>query len=599
MESRDARAEFHSQLAPWAAALRRRLLAREVVRALAVSSVLGAACIAVGWWTRAGLGWQLGTGLGLPLLGAAAGMLQSRRRRWTTEQVALFLDARLATGEAISAALTAEASDTTDLSEAIWKRAGSALAGAPRERLELPLVRRRHWALLGTLVAAAPLLFLQPPAGQPPGAPSDASSESAQLPGLANVEALTAIPGRDPEQTARLQRLAAEARTLRQAFEAGLERRAALARIAELQDRVRAERLRFHDVAERPGREAAALALRRNAALERAAAALGDGDLTAFDAAMQQLARELEREDREQARQQLEEAARAAAKAGAPEAAALLRESGAALTDGGLDANLQELASALGEAVDETIRRQLARLAQTTSATDRAKLAEALAKALSELDAAERRALAEQLRARLADAEHLTPMGKDQLHALAETLSNDPAALRRLTDAMKQLAAGPSAARQRRESALAEAEGGLDAAQRALGGLPLPVAAGQEGEAQSAAPGGANRHGDATSSGTGDDGPSPARSSGHAKEEHDAATRPDTSLRAKASPRLLPGTPLRGASLGRAPAAPGEVASLPAPEAALDVARPAALRGVERQEVPEEYREHVSRYFTP
>ena len=55
---------------------------------------------------------------------------------------------------------------------------------------------------------------------------------------------------------------------------------------------------------------------------------------------------------------------------------------------------------------------------------------------------------------------------------------------------------------------------------------------------------------------------------------------------------------MHGATLGRAPARPGETANQ-AGNGAIGEAAPGEVSGVERSEVPEEYREQVGRYFQP
>jgi hypothetical protein len=69
-------------------------------------------------------------------------------------------------------------------------------------------------------------------------------------------------------------------------------------------------------------------------------------------------------------------------------------------------------------------------------------------------------------------------------------------------------------------------------------------------------------------------------------------------LRAKARARLLPGAPMHGSSLGRAPARAGETANQ-AGTGILGQVGPDQVSGAQRSEVPEEYREQVGRYFQP
>jgi len=73
-------------------------------------------------------------------------------------------------------------------------------------------------------------------------------------------------------------------------------------------------------------------------------------------------------------------------------------------------------------------------------------------------------------------------------------------------------------------------------------------------------------------------------------------------LRAKADARLAPGSAaaMHGATLGRAPARPGETANqLGLGSASLGEARKTEVGAVDHADIPEEYREQVGRYFEP
>jgi hypothetical protein len=93
-------------------------------------------------------------------------------------------------------------------------------------------------------------------------------------------------------------------------------------------------------------------------------------------------------------------------------------------------------------------------------------------------------------------------------------------------------------------------------------------------------------------------GPGSQRDEGSGK--HDGKTGPVASpeLRAKAKATVNPGAPLGGSTLGRAPGRAGESANQKG-VGALGEVGPTEVGGVERSEVPEEYREQVGRYFEP
>jgi hypothetical protein len=75
-----------------------------------------------------------------------------------------------------------------------------------------------------------------------------------------------------------------------------------------------------------------------------------------------------------------------------------------------------------------------------------------------------------------------------------------------------------------------------------------------------------------------------------------AVTAPE--LRAKANVQRSGVGPMRAATLGRAPARPGDTANQRG-TGSLGRAAPGEIGAVEQSEVPEEYREHVGRYFEP
>jgi hypothetical protein len=69
-------------------------------------------------------------------------------------------------------------------------------------------------------------------------------------------------------------------------------------------------------------------------------------------------------------------------------------------------------------------------------------------------------------------------------------------------------------------------------------------------------------------------------------------------LRSKANVQRSGVGPMHAATLGRAPARPGDTANQRGTGSLGSVA-PGEIGAVEQSEVPEEYREHVGRYFEP
>ena len=82
--------------------------------------------------------------------------------------------------------------------------------------------------------------------------------------------------------------------------------------------------------------------------------------------------------------------------------------------------------------------------------------------------------------------------------------------------------------------------------------------------------------------------------------KHEGSTgKVDTNeLRARANARWLAGAPLAARSLGRAPGRAGETANQVG-VGNLSSRASSEVSAVERGDIPEEYREHVGRYFEP
>src|SRR6188474_2125332 len=102
--------DFHRAFARWAAGVRSRLLLRAVFTGAAVGLVLAGVLAVLLWWQRESA-LRPWTAL-LGVVGALAGAAYAIRRRWTDGDVALFLDARLSSHEAVSTAV--ELRDRTD-----------------------------------------------------------------------------------------------------------------------------------------------------------------------------------------------------------------------------------------------------------------------------------------------------------------------------------------------------------------------------------------------------------------------------------------------------------------------------------------------------
>jgi hypothetical protein len=306
------------------------------------------------------------------------------------------------------------------------------------------------------------------------------------------------------------------------------------------------------------------------------------------------LANQAEKQARESAKQALEEAERAAREKGAPGIADALKEQRDAFDKRAAEAEaLRELGEALGGKLDAEALEDLKEFGQSGDPKAARRLAEAMGKALAKLTEEERKRLAEQLKKQMEQSPGgaASPMTREEMEELARRLAS-PDAQKELEEQLRQMANPPPAGEAQRDGALGEAERGLGEAERGLGMMPMPMAgspgAGNPGPGQgkpqgngSGPPGnGAGSH----DTGTGD----------HTGESKKIEA---PELRAKANAVRGPGQ-MHAATLGRAPARPGDTANQRGTGSLGSVA-PGEIGAVEQSEVPEEYREHVGRYFEP
>jgi hypothetical protein len=128
----------------------------------------------------------------------------------------------------------------------------------------------------------------------------------------------------------------------------------------------------------------------------------------------------------------------------------------------------------------------------------------------------------------------------------------------------------------------------LGEAERGLGATPMPMNGGKgdPGGSGSAPPDGKPGSG------------GPGRDGGKGDHSGQSQKVDAPELRAKANASRNAAGPMHAATLGRAPARPGDTANQRG-TGALGSAAPGEIGAVEQSEVPEEYREHVGRYFEP
>ncbi|HEY5374457.1 MAG TPA: hypothetical protein VIK01_12285 [Polyangiaceae bacterium] len=591
------RRQFHSSFLAFAARVHRRHALRQALTGGGLGLALGALGALGLWAIRLGELRPFAAGLGA--FGAAAGALWAGRRRWSDSDVALYLDARLGSHETLTTALGALASNETEepaLSHVV-ERAASVLGSADPTRVRPQLWSRSHVALpvSAAAIVAVSLLPL-PPAPKPPAvAPGAERVRIENLKGLERIEALDHLRGQNPEQDARLKKLAEQARKLRESLAKGLEKREALSEIAKLRDGIAAERLKLGDQQNRPGLDAALRAFGSNKALRDAQKALGNGDLTAFDEEMQKLANRAESTDRQAAKEALEEAAKEA------------REKGAKGLADALDAErrlferrqehadaLRELAQSMKGKLSPEAQDDLKEFGRSGNPKAEQRLEQGLERALEGLTPEERKRLAERMQKQLQDeGGAAAPMTKKQLEDLAKSLSTDDG-VESLEKQLKELAKPEGSEDSEREQGLGDADHGGSEAERGLGAMPIPMS-GDDSPGSGAGKAGSDKSG--------------GKAGGAPGSEHDTGTgdhkgsTPEVAgkeLRSKAEARLQAGAAMHGATLGRAPARAGETANQLGTGSLGDKgARQIEVGAVDHADIPEEYREQVGRYFEP
>ena len=591
---------FRSSFVRWSRRVRARLALGHVLTGAAVGLLLGAGATAAAWKTRNGP-LRPGGAVG-GVLGAAVGFAVARRRRWSDPHVALYLDARLGAHETIATAveLDGQSGDDGSARAVVISQATAALAQATSKLVSAPMLKPWHAAVP---IAAAAIGYLSwiplPPAAQAAAAPPGVDKvQLAQVAGLEKVIKLSEIDARDEAQKERLRKLSEEARRIREKLREGAEKREAQADIAKLRDAITSERLSLGDGEQRAGMEAALGKMAANPDLKEAEKALGDRDLVKFDAEMEKLANKLEKKDREQAKKTLEEAAEAAKKAGSPDVAKELEQQKKLMDERARKGEkLRELAKELGDGLDEDGKEALKDFDNSGSGKSQQKLADKLDDALKKMTPEQRKQLAENLKKKMASVPEQEGTGKGpskrELKDLADQLDT-PEGQQQLEDELKKMAEAPEAGSDEaeRQKALDGAQEGAGEAEGDVGGtpMPMPVAGG---------PGKGGKDGKDGKDGKGDKA-QPGHSEGGGPGDHKGQTGviEGGDLRAHAAAKINKGKPMPGMVMGRSAGRAGDTANL-AGEGALGNAGPGEIGGIERSDVPEEYREQVGRYFQP
>ncbi|HMY15198.1 MAG TPA: hypothetical protein PKA58_02665 [Polyangium sp.] len=587
--------------------VRRRLALERVLTGAALGLVLGTAASAAAWQTRHGAlrPWTVAGGA----VGAAIGALVARRKRWNDGEVALYLDGRLGGKESISTAVDLQRRDSNadDPARAVvLTHATEILAKAAPADARVSWVRPWHVAIPAGLAAIAylSLLPLPPAPVAPPPPPGAETVKLADIKGLEKIIDLAGASARDEAQRKRLDKLAEDAKKLREKLRQGMEKREAQAEISKLKDAITAERLSLGDGEQRAGLESALGKLGENPDMKDAAKALGDRDLVQFDDEMEKLANKLEKEDRERAQKSLEEAAEAARKANAPDVAKALEEQRKRMEEmAKKNQKLSELGKAIGEGLPDDAKQALKDFKSGKGGMkEQQKLAEKMEEALGKLTPAERKKLAENMKKRaqeMGEGESGEGPSKEQLKELAEELET-PEGQQRLAEELKRMAKGEGeegSEEGERQKKLDDAQKGAGEAEGQLGGgtpMPVPVPGKNPGGTN---PGGQNGKGGNSKDG---DQPQAGHSEGGGPGSHKGQTGvidgPGVKARATGPINKAPSMP--GVTLGRTTGRAGETANVQG-TGALGNAAAGELGAVERSDVPEEYREQVGRYFQP
>ena len=611
------RERFHPLFERWAGAVRRRLLARRALTGLAIGLALAVIPALVAWKTRHGALRPLCALLGVG--GAVAGLVVARRRRWSDVDVALWLDDRLETEEAITTAVEMrnQAEDDDEARAVVVSTAATALAGADEKRARPSVLRPLH-ALAPLAVAALVFVTRSPLPSAPVVArsPGETKVQIGQVEGLKKVAQLGEATARDDAQKQRLEKIAKDADKLKADLEKGLEKREALDRIAKLRDEIAAERLTLGEGEKRAGLEAAVSKLEENDSTKEAAKALGDHDLEKMDREMERIANAREKRDRDSAKKALEDAAAAAKANGAPDVGKALAEEKKALEERERRAEaLRDLEKAMedsGVASPEQ-KSEAESLDRKGDDATAKKLADAMGKALEKLTPEERKKLAEKLKEKASKGGSQSDPQK--MKDLADDLST-PEGQKKLEDELKEMAhEDDESPESKGQKGLDDAEQGADGAEGDIDGQG-PGEKG-EGPGEGQQPGQGQGEGQGAGQGAGKMPiPLPGQGSGSSNSDgssggghhhdtgtgpHDGKTEPvgaagTLKSRAHGSMNKAPGMP--GTSTGFTPGKTGGTANVQG-TGALGAAGPSEVDGVDHSDVPEEYREQVRQYFQP
>lgn len=632
---------FHPLFERWARRVRGRLALRQALTGAAIGLVLSLILAAVGWKTRHAEVRSLAPILGA--VGLTLGFVAARRKRWSDEDVALYLDQRLDTEETIATAVElqqAKGEASATCAVVVTKATAALSTGAfakARPRLLKPIHALLPLATAGLVALARVPLPEAKASGEPPGT---TKIQIAQVEGLEKIAQLARMDPRDDAQRDRLEKISKDAEKLKEELLKGMEKRDAQDKIARLKDAISEERLSLGDGEKRAGLESAVSKLEENDLTKRAGKALGDHDLEAVDKEMERIANEREHADRELAKKSLDDAADAAKKNGAPDVAKALEDEKKAMEKReGRSDKLRDLADAMkgtGEASDE-IKSESEALDRKGSDAAAKKLAESMSKALDKLTPEERKRLADKLK-EMAKQKGATSGDSQQMKDLADDLST-PEGQKKLEEQLKDMAKDDAeSSESKRQKSLDDAEQGAEGAEGDIGKQGKPGQQGEQGQGQQGQQGqqgegqqgrgqqgqgqqgqgqqgqgnGQGQQGVPTPNSANGQGSSGGKNKGSQKGSgghgsHDEGTGDHTgnsgvvdanTMKSRAHGPLNKGQAMPGSITTFVPGKAGGTANTRG-TGDLRVVGPSEVDGVERSDVPEEYREHVRQYFQP
>lgn len=256
--------------------------------------------------------------------GALVGSLVGMRRRPSDETLALAFDRKLAGRQELLAAIDPQVAP--DFRRYLSSVASRQLQLALPAQLRPRLLQRWHIALPLACLAAA--LVSRVPMRQSPAAPAIGTKvvQLDELDELSAVTALEATASLNESDRRKLRGISEQAHQLRDKLTRGVPQREALADIARLQTTITQAAVELDDASKRGGLHAAVAVLREVPETLNAATALGHGDFAKVDDEMRRLSSAEERRSRRRAHDAVERAERAAREAGAPTLAQALSE---------------------------------------------------------------------------------------------------------------------------------------------------------------------------------------------------------------------------------------------------------------------------------